>query len=102
MTEELNGIMLKEKEKKLIMNRVPKQTKEMFIAIAEDEFVGDYGLTLKAILEGYLTWKVYFENMDMKLDKILLEINSGSEENTDKNSITMMSGRIVEKEVNKK
>lgn len=50
------------------MSRVPENTKNIFTALAEEEFCGDYGLCLKSILDGHLMFKAFFENVDMKLD----------------------------------
>ena len=91
--------MLKEKEEKLSMSRVPKKTKDLFLEIANEDYSGDYGMCLKGILDGYMMFKVFFENMDMKLDKILCELNEntqGNEESSD-SGLKMMSGRTVEK-----
>ena len=99
MEDALEKVMLKEKENKLSMSRVPKKTKELFLDIANVDYSGDYGMCLKGILDGYMLFKVFFENMDMKLDKILCELNEntqGNEESSD-SELKMMSGRIVEK-----
>ena len=79
------------------MSRVPKKTKELFLEIANEDYSGDYGMCLKGILDGYMMFKVYFENMDMKLDKILCELNQGNEQSSESDDIQTMSGRIVEK-----
>ena len=81
------------------MSRVPKKTKDLFLDIANEDYSGDYGMCLKGILDGYMMFKVFFENMDMKLDKILCELNENTkeiEESSD-SEIKMMNGRIVEK-----
>ena len=83
------------------MSRVPRKTKELFLEIANEDYSGDYGMTLKGILDGYMLSKVYFENMDMKLDKILCKLNQGNEESST-SGIKMMNGRIVEKGGNKR
>jgi len=93
----LEKVMLKEKEEKLSMSRVPKKTKELFLDIANEDYSGDYGMCLKGILDGYMMFKVFFENMDMKLDKILWKLNQGNEESSESDDIKTMSGRIVEK-----
>ena len=50
------------------MSRVPKKTRELFVSLADEYFCGDYGLTLKQILDDSMVYKMYFENVDMKLD----------------------------------
>lgn len=92
--EEMTEIALREKEKRLTMNRVPKKTKDTFLELSEDEFEGDYGLTLKAILDGYLMWRIYFDNIDMKLDRIQYSINQlNTEQETESTVPTMLSGK---------
>ena len=89
--------MLKEKEERLSMSRVPKKTKGLFLDIANEDYSGDYGMCLKGILDGYMMFKVFFENMDMKLDKILCKLNSnikGTEESSE-SEIRTMSGKII-------
>jgi len=91
----LERTMLKEKEERISMSRVPSKTKALFLDIANEDYSGDYGMTLKGILDGYMMFKVYFENMDMKLDKILDELNQGDEQSSESDEIKTMSGRIV-------
>ena len=81
------------------MSRVPKKTKELFLDIANEDYSGDYGMTLKGIMDGYMLFKVYFENMDMKLDKILWKLNENTQRNEEssESEIKTMSGRTVEK-----
>lgn len=83
------------------MSRVPNKTKELFLEIANEDYSGDYGMTLKGILDGYMMFKVFFENMDMKLDKILGKLNQGNEQSSE-SEIRTMSGRTVEKGGRKK
>ncbi|KKK70060.1 hypothetical protein LCGC14_2927800, partial [marine sediment metagenome] len=42
---------LQENRKSLHIARIPDKTKEAFIALAEDEFCGDYGMTLKWLMD---------------------------------------------------
>ncbi len=42
---------LQENRKSLHIARIPDKTKEAFIALAEDEFCGDYGMTLKWLID---------------------------------------------------
>lgn len=42
---------LQENRKSLHIARVPDRTKEVFIALAEKEFCGDYGMTLKWLID---------------------------------------------------
>lgn len=96
--EKIEEIVLKEKEGVLKMSRVPLKTKKLFLAIAEEDFCGDYGMTLKSILDGYMQFKIFFENVDMKLDKILFGLSQNKKkEDTPETSTKMMSGRRVER-----
>ena len=99
MEDALEKVMLKEKENKLSMSRVPKKTKELFLEIANEDYSGDYGMCLKGILDGYMLFKVFFENMDMKLDKVLCKLNENTQRNEEssESEIKTMSGRTVEK-----
>lgn len=96
MEDALGKMMLKEKENRLSMSRVPSKTKTLFLEIANEDYEGDYGMALKGILDGYMQWVVFFENQNMKLDKILCKLNQGNEESSE-SEVKMMSGRIVEK-----
>ena len=77
----------------------PADTKKLFMEIANTDYDGDIGMTLKTILDGYMMFKVYFENMDMKLDKILCKLNENTQRNEEssESEIKTMSGRTVEK-----
>ena len=78
------------------MSRVPKKTKALFLDIANEDYEGDYGMALKGILDGYMMFTVFFENQNMKLDKILCKLNQRNEESSE-SEIKTMSGRIVKK-----
>ena len=42
---------LQENRKSLHIARIPDKTKEAFIALAENDFCGDYGMTLKWLID---------------------------------------------------
>ncbi len=42
---------LQENRKSLHIARIPDKAKEAFIALADDEFCGDYGMTLKWLID---------------------------------------------------
>ncbi len=42
---------LQENRKSLHIARIPDKTKEAFIALADEEFCGDYGMTLKWLID---------------------------------------------------
>ena len=91
-------------ELKLVISRVPRKTKEEFIALANDEFCGDYGMCLKWILEQAMEKQsimAFFENMDFKLNQILVGVPQ-TEQKPEADKIKMVDGRIVEKGGTKK
>ena len=98
--EKFDEIVLKEKERKLFISRIPKQTKEEFVSFANEEFCDDFGMTFKYVWDQFKLWKVFFENMDYKLNHILELITQG-EKKPEKETIRMLSGRKVVKGGNK-
>jgi len=95
--EEFNELVLKDKETRLSISRVPKKTKKDFVELADNEFEGDYGMALKSIFDNFSLWKMLFENVDMKLDIIIDKLNNPNKE--DKERINLLSGKIIKKEV---
>jgi len=90
-------IVLRDKEKRLSISRVPKKTKEEFVALANEEFEEDYGMCLKYVWDNFKMWKMLFENMNYKLDNILEIISQTEKKPEQKESITLLSGRKIEK-----
>ena len=102
---EFNGIVLKEKENRLSISRVPKRTKEEFLKFAEEEFCNDFGMTLKYVWDNFKLWKIFFENISFKLDNILESISQlepNEKKPEQKENIRFLSGRKVEKGGTKK
>ena len=58
---------IRENKNSLHISRVPPKTKEVFIAFADEEFLGDYGMALKWLMDG-------IPNQDMRL--VLAELDS--------------------------
>ena len=58
---------IRENKNSLHISRVPPKTKEVFIAFADEEFLGDWGMALKWLMDG-------IPNQDMRL--ILAELDS--------------------------
>jgi len=56
---------LKEKNNSLYISRVPKGTRDIFIAIADEEFCSDYGMLLKFLID-----KVMAEDNKSILEKL--------------------------------
>jgi len=96
MEENIGEIVLKKaRSDGIVMSRVPKPTRDAFIGLAESEFSGDYGMTLKYIFDNFIIWKLYFENIDLKLDKIINSIQLLNNSNIQPESKKMLSGRII-------
>ena len=79
----------------IVMNRVPDSTRQEFINFSKEEFCDDRGMCFKYIWDNFKLWKLFFENIDMKLDKILDNTQSPIQEiekNSEK-SIRLLSGR---------
>jgi len=93
---------LQESRNSLNIARLPDKTKEEFIALANAEFVGDYGWTLREILSYYFEHRamkaLFFQNIDMKLDQILDNIsqNEKTEEKPKTREIKMCDGKRIE------
>ena len=91
--EEIKELAKKVKTRGLVINRIPKQIKVDFIDFADKEFEGDYGMCLKHIWDNYLLWKVLFENMDMKLDRIINSLENKPQEE----EIRLLNGSKIKK-----
>jgi len=95
---EIEELKKKVKEQSLGISRVPKETKKEFVAYANSEFCGDYGMTLKYIWDNFKIGKIFIENLSYKLDEILRRVEPSNEESPEQEEgITLLSGRKVEK-----
>ena len=98
MEKKFDEIVLKEKERRLSISRIPIQTKEEFVQFADEDFCSDYGLCFKSVWDNFKLWQMFFQNMDMKLDNILGRISQieQKEQSSDESpSIKMVSGRTI-------
>ncbi len=102
--DEIKDIVLKEKERSLFISRVPKKTKDEFVNFANEEFCEDYGMCLKSIWDNFKLWKVFFENIDMKLDYLINSLNKDTEkkEEPEENKIKLLSGKQIKVKGGKK
>ena len=100
---------IRENKMSLKISRIPDKTKEEFIALANEEFCGDYGMAFKEVFSYYLEHHaikaLFFQNIDSKLNYIL-EILSQTEQKEEKpktKSIRLVNGKRIEvkKEVSK-
>jgi len=95
--------VLKQKEHKLNMSRVPKQTKDEFLELANAEFCGDYGLTFKYIFDMFKMYRAFYENMDYKLDEINDKLdNTQTNESSDTEGKKMLGGNIIKTKSNRR
>lgn len=104
--EEINGLVLREKEKSLHISRIPRKTKEEFVAFAEEEFAGDYGMLIKWLMDLAKDSIFYKQNVDTKLNYIIQMLETeqstaSQEEEPEVITKRMVSGRILKKEVKK-
>ena len=98
--EEFKEIVLRDKEKRLSISRVPKKTKEEFVAFANEEFEEDYGMCLKYVWDNFKMWKMFFENTNFKLDNIIELISQPQPTNQPEQkgeTISLLSGKKIEK-----
>jgi len=92
--EEMKKIAKEQEKTFLKISRVPFYTKETFVAYAENEFAGDYGLLLKFLLEQAIE---YQRVKEVLLDKEFLIhiLDKFQEEKQEKPVKRTFSGRIV-------
>ena len=88
---------LQENRRSLHIARIPDKTKEAFMALAEEEFCGDYGMTLKWLMDDILgqDTKVIIatlEEQEMRI-KALESATKTSEEVPNEDSIKMLDGK---------
>ena len=75
----------------LVMSSVPKKTRDEFVKFAEEEFADNYGACLKYVWDNFKLWKVFFENIDLKLDKIISMLETQNQNI----QIKTISGKIL-------
>ena len=76
----------------IVMSRVPKRVRDNFIKLAEDEFAGDYGMTLVYLWNNFELWNTFMQNWDIKLNHIISKVDTTSSINPT-NRIKMMDGK---------
>lgn len=89
---------LKEKNNSLFISRVPKGTRETFIAIADEEFCSDYGMLLKFLVDKMLdTDSNIILNKLAEHEERLSRIEDGGEQ-PQVTKIKTLGGRTIKKE----
>ncbi len=87
---------LQENRKSLHIARIPDKTKEAFMALAEAEFCGDYGMTLKWLIDDIPSQDTRMiiaklEEQEARL-QTLESPNLKNEDESDKRTIKMLDG----------
>jgi len=90
---------LQENRKSLHIARVPDKTKEAFIALAEEEFCGDYGMTLKWLIDDIPSQDTRMiiaklEEIEARL-QALESTNPEGEESPEGETKTMLNGKKI-------
>jgi len=90
---------LQENRKSLHIARIPDKTKEAFMALAEEEFCGDYGMTLKWLIDDIPSQDTRMiiaklEEQEARLQALETATHL-SEEVPDENKKKMLSGRKI-------
>lgn len=95
--EKIPDYLLKDKETRLSISRVPKRIKEEFIKLAEEEFEKDYGMCLKWCFEQALE----YQSMKPLIFNIQTEKKPASqgEKEEEPKKIRVLSGKELKKEV---
>ena len=86
---------LQENRKSLTISRIPDKTKLDFIALAEQDFCGDYGMTLKWLMDDLINpdIKVIMEKVaELELRLAAVENNPTQDKPKEKSSRTMLDG----------
>jgi hypothetical protein len=98
--EEMNEIVLREKEKSLHISRLPRELKEQFVKFAEEEFADDFGMCLKFLFDQAMEYQ-YMKNalFNGYLTKDTEQSTASQEEKPEKKVIKFLSGKKVEREV---
>jgi len=92
-----DAILRKAKSQGLVISNVPQKVRDEFTHFAEEEFADNYASCLKYVWDSFKLWKMYFENMDMKLDNILELLNKKDNVPHNKEEIKLLSGKTIYK-----
>lgn len=87
---------LKDNRKSLTISRIPEKTKAEFIAIAEEDFCGDYGMALKWLVDDMISKDMRlllerFEALELRLDSLE---NKPVEQTEESSGTKMLDGRV--------
>jgi hypothetical protein len=91
---------LKENRLSLHVARIPIKTREAFVALAEEEFCGDYGMALKwliddTVLQDTRMLIVQLENHEARIANLENSTTSVKDEDNSKKQVKMVSGKTI-------
>ena len=89
--ERIKNIIL---QKKLVIGRVPDDTKEQFVQFAKSEYCDDYGMAFKAIWE-YFKGDMKYIHMLERIDSVEKRLN-GVESKSDSKNIKTLGGKDIQ------
>ena len=94
MVNDIKEIVLKDRETRLNISRVPKKIRKEFIEFAEEEFEGDYGMLLKELWEKYKDYSMIQQTFDVKLNYIIQLLENEKKSNEEEvGPIKALSGK---------
>jgi hypothetical protein len=106
--EEMMELRQKILQKGLVINRVPQNLKANFLALAENDYSDDYGLTLKAVFDEAMEYRkikgLFFAGLGrmdaietklMQLDNQVLQMNQQKPATEEKKGVKLMSGKLL-------
>lgn len=96
--ETMPDYLLKDRERRLSISRVPKSTKEEFIKFSESEFEGDYGMTLKTIWDKYKESKLIYDDLKMQISYLIHLVenqNNSNNSEQEERPIKILSGKVL-------
>ena len=76
----------------LVMSRVPENTREFFIKLADAEFAGDYGMLLQFLVSEFQR-RAILETLDIKLNYIVSLLENKNEEKPQVKKVRMLDGK---------
>jgi len=96
MAEKIEKLVSKIKENRngLFIARIPAKTREEFIALANEEFCDDYGMTLKWLMDGILTKDATI--LLERIERLEGMINEMQTKEPEKKTRRMLSGREIQ------
>ena len=97
---------LKDNKYAIRISRVPIRIKKEFIALANDEFCGDYGMLLKALMDGVVNpveQEILLSIRELESRIILLEANlPAPEEKEEEETVGRRCDGLVKRRMNRR